>query len=217
MTNQIKKKERKKTNKIKSKQKKYNIEQKINEKTGAIGFTHIDKRYIGYYYCEVHNNNDCFCDSMYDSDYEDWRYCEELSDYENWDEYLYVLLKKRAESMLDETRSILETTFAAGIGDLEYLKELYKSKPVGHKWGISTTLWAAKNDNIDCFKYAIEYDCPYDREMCKYVAGEKVKKYLSENSEEKIIQIQKLKSCEVLYETYNVPKDIVKYIILSYL
>lgn len=232
--------EQKQKNKIESKQKKYNTEQKTNEQTASVGFTHLEKRYIGEGYCEKHHNNWCMC---WDDDWSDWGYDTDYNEaqvyeeeFENSDdEENYYFYGKRKEQIckkhkfpysgfrcyycnfLNPSDSILETTYAAGIGDLDYLVELHTSE-ISYKWDQYTTLWAAQNDHIDCFKYAIENGCPYDRNECYFIStwNGKIRQYFKQNSEEKIKEIQKLKSCEVLYTIHNIPKDVVKYNILPY-
>jgi len=237
--------EQKQKNKLKSKQKKYNTEQKTNEQTASIGFTHAEKRYIGINYCEKHHNNWCMCwdddwsdwtdYSDYDRDY-DFDSSDDEEDFDNSDEEAEYHHRKydRKQKICDRhhrkySRScyycnflnpfepILETTYAAGTGDLDYLKELHTSQ-ISHKWDIYTTYWSAQNDHIDCFKYALEYGCPYNWENCYWLSihNGKIRQFLKEHSPEKIKKIQKLKSCEILYERYNIPKDVVKYIILPY-
>lgn len=236
--------EQKQKNKLENKQKRYNTEQKTNEQTASVGFTHLEKRYIGEIYCEKHHTNYCMC-MCWDDDWSDWTdYDRDDSDHdlfssdeEEEDEYHHIKYDRKYDrkpnicdrhhrkysrschwcNFLNPFEPILETTYAAGTGDLDYLKELHTSQ-ISHKWDIYTTYWSAQNDHIDCFKYALEYGCPYNWENCYWLSihNGKIRQFLKEHSPEKIKKIQKLKSCEILYERYNIPKDVVKYIILPY-
>lgn len=77
---------------------------------------------------------------------------------------------------MDRT-AVLVATMKGNIDCFKYIVE-----HISDDWKTeSITKFAAQNDHLNCFKYAIEKGCPYNKEDCLKVAKGECKQYILEN------------------------------------